>query len=191
VEPSLVDDWLRARSFYYTLFLFIKKQFMPYAKKMKKKQRRKKKRKKKQDKVKYKVYNIKNFRRMPQMERLPEQRKFEMEVVGNVLPFKCNNYVAEELIDWDNYEDDPMFRLTFPQRNMLKPEHFNKMADLMKKDASRNEIKEAANKIRWQLNPQPAGQWLNAHKIDGIKPTGIKHKYQEIALFFTSQGQTC
>ncbi len=163
---------------------------MAYAKKMKKKKRRKKKKQKK-DQVKYKVHNINNFRRMPQMENIPEQKKFEMEVVGNVLPFKCNNYVAEELIDWDNYEDDPMFKLTFPQRDMLKPKHFNKMADLIKNDASRNEIKETANEIRWQLNPQPAGQWLNAPKIDGVKLTGIQHKYQETALFFPSQGQTC
>jgi len=31
-----------------------------------------------------------------------------MEVVGNVLPFKTNNYVVEQLIDWNNIPNDPI-----------------------------------------------------------------------------------
>ena len=39
-----------------------------------------------------KSYTLANFRDIPQIEKLPEEKKFEMEVVGNVLPFKANNY---------------------------------------------------------------------------------------------------
>merc|ERR1719305_422903 len=31
-----------------------------------------------------------------------------------VLPFRTNNYVVEELIDWSNVPEDPIFQLTFP-----------------------------------------------------------------------------
>jgi hypothetical protein len=71
----------------------------------------------------YKAYALGNFRNIPQMERLPEALKFDIEVVGQVLPFKTNNFVIDHLIDWDRAPEDPLFILTFPQREMLLPHH--------------------------------------------------------------------
>jgi hypothetical protein len=49
-----------------------------------------------------KSYTLSNFRTLPQIQNLGEEIQFEMEVVGNILPFKANNYVVEQLIDWNN-----------------------------------------------------------------------------------------
>lgn len=138
-------------------------------------------------------YTLANFRDIPQIEKLPEEKKFEMEVVGNVLPFKANNYVIEQLIDWNNIPKDPMFVLTFPQKGMLKPNHYEQMASALKDGKSKKEISEIANEIRLQLNPHPAGQMeLNVPKLkDGTKLYGMQHKYKETCLFFPSQSQTC
>lgn len=126
------------------------------------------------------------------MALLSEEQLFDIEVVGNVLPFKVNNYVLDELIDWTNYEDDPIYRLTFPHRDMLKPEHYELMANTLRKTSNKMEIKHVANKIRLTLNPHPAGQLeLNVPEIDGVKLTGVQHKYRETVLFFPSSGQTC
>ena len=56
-----------------------------------------------------KSYTLSNFRTLPQIQKLSEETQFEMEVVGNVLPFKANNYVVEQLIDWNNVPNDPIF----------------------------------------------------------------------------------
>ena len=48
-----------------------------------------------------KSITLANFRELPQIQKLSEETQFEMEVVGNVLPFKTNNYVVEQLIDWN------------------------------------------------------------------------------------------
>lgn len=142
---------------------------------------------------KYQNYTLKNFRNIPHVEeKLTEDEKFAIEVVGNVLPFKANNYVVEQLIDWDNYANDPIFILTFPQKDMLKPEHFDRVAHLLKSGVSRADLKTEVNKIRLQLNPHPAGQMKdNVPEVDGVKLTGVQHKYRETMLFFPSQGQTC
>ena len=134
-----------------------------------------------------------NLRKLPQIENFSEEQIFEMEVVGNVLPFKANNYVIEQLIDWDNVPGDSMFNLTFPQKHMLKTEHYDMMASVLKNNPDRKEIQEMANKIRLQLNPHPAGQMeLNVPMLkDGTKLYGMQHKYKETTLFFPSQGQTC
>jgi len=134
-----------------------------------------------------------NLRKLPQIENFSEEQIFEMEVVGNVLPFKANNYVIEQLIDWNNVPGDSMFNLTFPQKRMLKTEHYDMMASVLKDNPDRKEIQETANKIRLELNPHPAGQMeLNVPMLkDGTKLFGMQHKYKETTLFFPSQGQTC
>ena len=140
-----------------------------------------------------KSYTLSNFRDLPQIQNFSEEKQFEMEVVGNVLPFKANNYVVEQLIDWENVPSDPMFVLTFPQKGMLRPEHYEKMASVLKNNTDKKEIASVANEIRLQLNPHPAGQMeLNVPTLkDGTKLYGMQHKYKETCLFFPSQSQTC
>ena len=36
----------------------------------------------------YKAFTLSNFRQIPQLEQLSDELKFDIEVVGNVLPFK-------------------------------------------------------------------------------------------------------
>jgi len=140
-----------------------------------------------------KSYTLGNFRTIPQIQQMSEETQFQMEVVGNVLPFKTNNYVVEQLIDWDNIPNDPMYVLTFPQKGMLIPEHYDKMASTLRSGADKKEIARVANDIRLQLNPHPAGQMeLNVPQLkDGTKLYGMQHKYDETCLFFPSQSQTC
>ena len=86
-----------------------------------------------------------------------------------------------------------MFVLTFPQKNMLLHQHYEKMASTLKEGADRKKIQDVANEIRLQLNPHPAGQMeLNVPTLnDGTKLYGMQHKYKETCLFFPSQSQTC
>lgn len=140
----------------------------------------------------YKAYALGNFRSIPQMARLSEELKFDIEVVGQVLPFKTNNFVVDHLIDWDRAPDDPLFILTFPQREMLLPHHYEDIAKLMKGGADNATIRETANRIRMELNPHPAGQVShNLPTLEGETLDGMQHKYRETVLFFPRQGQTC
>jgi KamA family protein len=141
---------------------------------------------------KYKAYTLQNFRELAQMELLSEEAKFAMEVVGNVFPFKTNSYVVDELIDWSNVPGDPIFTLTFPQKEMLKPKHFDTMAAAIMSGASIDEIRKRADGIRAELNPHPAGQMeCNVPELHGERLNGLQHKYGETVLFFPVRGQTC
>ncbi len=139
----------------------------------------------------YKPYSLHNFRQIPQMSFLTDEQKLEIEVVGTVLPFKTDNYVVDELIDWSNFEKDPFFHLTFPQREMLHEKDFSRIASLLKTNASKQLVKEEVNRIRLKLNPNPAGQENNVPVFNGKRLNGIQHKYRETMLFFPTQGQTC
>lgn len=140
----------------------------------------------------YKAYNVRNFRKLKQISNLPESQIMDMEIVARVLPFKTNSYVVNELINWDDIDNDPIFRLTFPDREMLRTEHFNELQQLIEGGAGREREEQAIRRIRMELNPHPAGQLeLNIPELNGIRITGIQHKYKETVLFFPSQGQTC
>jgi KamA family protein len=143
-------------------------------------------------KLTYKAFTLKTFRQIPQLKSLSMAQRFAIEIVGNVLPFRVNNYVIDELIDWNDVSNDPIFKLTFPQREMLRPDHFREMAAALKRETSPQEIQKIANHIRMQLNPHPAGQLEhNVPQLQGEKLAGMQHKYRETVLFFPSQGQTC
>ncbi|MBE0644547.1 MAG: lysine 2,3-aminomutase [Bacteroidetes bacterium] len=137
-------------------------------------------------------FTERNFENIIQISELPRDLRFDMQVVSSVLPFKVNSYVINQLIDWSDIPDDPIFQLTFPQRGMLSEEHFERMAALLRSDAPREQIKEVANQIRLELNPHPAGQkTLNVPRLDGEALPGLQHKYRETVLFFPAAGQTC
>lgn len=141
---------------------------------------------------KMRFYGLKDIENIPQLKSLSEDDRFVLKVVSNVLPFRTNNYVVENLIDWNNIPDDPMFQLTFPQRGMISKNHFDRMADALRKDSSQDEINSTAHEIRMELNPHPGGQMtINVPTVDDNPIPGVQHKYRETCLIFPSAGQTC
>jgi L-lysine 2,3-aminomutase len=123
---------------------------------------------------------------------LPEDYLRDLRVVSSVLPFKVNDYVADQLIDWSAAPDDPVFRLTFPHRDMLPPETFDTIAALLDAGAPREVVRKAAADAQTLLNPHPGDQLeANVPMLDGRRLHGLQHKYAETVLVFPSQGQTC
>lgn len=141
----------------------------------------------------FKVYTQRDLDRIERLRTLPEDVRFEMKVVASVLPFRVNAYVIEELIDWSKVPDDPIFQLTFPQRGMLEPELYERMAAAHRAGRPRDEIRALGRDLHAELNPHPAGQMQMNVPLDtgGERLDGLQHKYRETVLFFPSQGQTC
>lgn len=142
--------------------------------------------------MKYQAYGLHNFLEIPQIEGITENYRKAIKIVGSVLPFKTNNYITEELIIWDKIDSDPIFRMNFPQKEMLKKDYFTIMEKLYDSGSNPGEIKKTANLIRMQMNPHPAGQReLNTPRMNNKKLWGVQHKYSETVLFFPIKGQTC
>ncbi|MEV5434306.1 lysine 2,3-aminomutase [Streptomyces sp. NPDC052701] len=122
---------------------------------------------------------------------LPADVRETVRVVSEVLPFRVNEYVLSQLVDWDNIPHDPIFQLVFPQRGMLAAEDESAVARALK-SGSRPELRAAVGEIRARLNPHPSGQReLNVPSDDGVALPGMQHKYRETVLYFPGHGQTC
>lgn len=140
----------------------------------------------------FRVYTARQIDAIPGIADMPAEERFAMKVVASVLPFRVNEYVLESLIDWRRAPDDPIYRLVIPQREMLAPEAFERMAALHRAGAPRAQLERAAWEIRHGLNPHPAGQMaLNVPHRGEERVEGTQHKYRETVLFFPSQGQVC
>ena len=138
------------------------------------------------------VYTRKHLDQIPQLRRFTESERAGMKAISAVLPFRVNNYVVEELIDWDKVPDDPIYQLTFPQAEMLDAKDFDQMMGLARRGAPPEEETAAAHAIERRMNPQPDGQReLNIPRLDGEPLEGMQHKYRETVLFFPAAGQTC
>lgn len=133
-----------------------------------------------------------NFHQTPEWSLIPPEQQETIRVVGKVLPFRTNLYVLRKLVDWSRLPDDPMYQLTVPQRDMLDPDDYETIREMLDRNASRAEVHEAADRIRRTLNPHPAGQMThNVPRLGERRLTGLQHKYKETVLFFPAQGQTC
>ncbi|RKX88375.1 MAG: lysine 2,3-aminomutase [Spirochaetes bacterium] len=140
--------------------------------------------------TKFKAYTSKNFHEIEQLKNLSPGTLLRMEAVAKVLPFRTNNYITDNLINWNNIPEDPIFQLTFPQPEMLNETDLQRIIKLMQEDKSK--LNEEVRRIQMKMNPQPAGQLeLNTPSHEGAKMKGIQHKYKETVLFFPAQGQTC
>lgn len=139
-----------------------------------------------------KFYGVEDLETLPQLQKLSAPDRLAMKAVAQVFPFRVNNYVINNLIDWDNIPDDPIFRLTFPQPQMLGAEDLDKMIWLLENNSPKAHIQEVSNLIRTRLNPYPTGQIeYNIPIFNGKPVPGIQHKYPETVLIFPTAGQTC
>jgi L-lysine 2,3-aminomutase len=108
-----------------------------------------------------------------------------------VLPFRVNEYVLAELVDWDRVPDDPMFQLLFPQRGMLTVDDARRL-ERARDSGSAAQLSAEVAHIRAGLNPHPAGQrQLNVPDLDGVALEGLQHKYRSTVLYFPAHGQGC
>ncbi|MFH8934205.1 KamA family radical SAM protein [Streptomyces griseosporeus] len=141
--------------------------------------------------ARYKPYNRSSIQRAPQWERIPAELREAVDVVSHVLPFRTNQYVLDELIDWNAIPDDPIFRLNFPHQSMLDPDDYATLRDLLR-SGDKQQLAKQIHVVRSRMNPHPAGQMThNVPRLDGEAVPGIQHKYAETVLFFPSAGQTC
>ncbi|MFJ6632457.1 KamA family radical SAM protein [Streptomyces sp. NPDC091376] len=123
---------------------------------------------------------------------IPDHLARSIKSLAAVLPFRVNEYVLANLVDWDNLPDDPIFQMVFPQSGMLREEDERRLAALVDDPDAKKELRLTVQQIRGSLNPHPSGQkQLNVPTVDGNEVPGIQHKYRETVLYFPGQGQTC
>jgi KamA family protein len=140
----------------------------------------------------FRAYTVKHLETLTTRAGLDADERLAVRAVATVLPFRTNEYVVEHLIDWDAAPDDPIYRLVFPQSDMLPETDVMEIGGLLAGGAPDAEVRAAAHAVRTRLNPHPAGQLaFNVPEFAEEPLPGVQHKYPETVLIFPKQGQTC
>lgn len=61
------------------------------------------------DRRAYRAFGRRDLDRIPQVAALPADVRLSMKAVASVLPFRANSYVVDDLIDWSDVPNDPIF----------------------------------------------------------------------------------
>jgi hypothetical protein len=80
---------------------------------------------------KFRPYTAKSVIETPYWAKMSYEAQEALAVVSRVLPFRTNDYVLSQLIDWSRVPDDPIFRLTFPHKDMLTEPEYETLRDLV------------------------------------------------------------
>jgi len=140
----------------------------------------------------FRTYGRRHLDRLPEISQLSIEQRVALRAVSSVLPFRVNDYLLRELIDWDDIPNDPIYQLTFPQAGMLDHGDFLRLEDMVVRGEEGAPLQRLVRDIHLRMNPNPAGQKvLNVPMVDGERVLGCQHKYRETVLFFPVQGQTC
>ncbi len=140
----------------------------------------------------YRPLTLQKLRKSHYWQLIPPDLQQGIEVVSQILPFRINQYVLSQLIDWDRIPEDPIYQLTFLQPEMLDRGDYLRLASLLSRGTGNAELDDEVRRIRLNLNPHPAGQLTdNVPRLGGRPLPGLQHKYRETVLFFPAAGQTC
>jgi len=138
----------------------------------------------------YRAYGSRHLDEIATRFSLRDEFLHSARLISQVLPFRVNDYVLSEMIDWSDIPDDPMFQLLFPQPGML-PEADVRLLEtaIVRGEQAR---RAAVHEIRGRLNPHPSGQReFNVPVVGDQRISGLQHKYRETVLYFPQQGQSC
>jgi len=136
--------------------------------------------------MKYHEFTYKNIDSLKDFCPIPDKTLQQLKLLASVFPFKTNNYVISNLINWENLENDPVYITNFPQPSFLN-EELKKLLDSCEYGNSLCEMKFSI-KIRQSIISQmkPAEEIFNNEL-----PNGLYHRFPHTLMLFPAEARFC
>ncbi|WP_299455944.1 hypothetical protein [uncultured Microscilla sp.] len=142
--------------------------------------------------MKYISYNNHSFKKTKYYGRLSKAQQDDFDLLSNIFYFKTNNYVLDNLIDWDNLEQDPMFRLNFLHKNILSEADYQQLLYLYQAGASIEALQPFIELIRKKTTPQIPYDEKCFPTAGGERIKGLYRSFNNvISLFPDPMLKTC
>ncbi|MEL6534064.1 MAG: lysine 2,3-aminomutase, partial [Bacteroidota bacterium] len=116
----------------------------------------------------------------------------QFQVLTQVFHFKTNAYILNQLINWDDLDADPMYRLNFLQPQMLPPQDYLHLRQLLYTPLSETEKKSYTTGVRHRLRPEIKHAAKSLPTQHGQWMRGIYRAFRTHASLFPSpMSKTC
>ena len=141
---------------------------------------------------KYRTYTNPTIGSIPQVQALKADARMALLAVAKVLPFKTNQYILDELIDWMSVPHDPIFTQNFPVPDMLLPEEVDPIVSLLNNDPTSvmKEVLAQRARIRLMQAKCPLDP-TSIPNIDGQVVPGLWRTFRETVLVYPMHAQGC
>jgi L-lysine 2,3-aminomutase len=129
---------------------------------------------------------------IPQIRSLDPDLRFGLLAAARILPFKTNQYILNELIDWTCIPHDPVFRLNFPQPEMLSPEEIGPIERMLRDQCAPGVIQPLIQQARLRLlQPRSLIDPTSLVQIGGEVVPGLWRTLRETVMVFPMHAQNC
>ena len=142
--------------------------------------------------MKYIAYTNKSFKRTEYYNRLPPDEKRTFDILSHIFHFKVNQFVCEELIDWEKVPDDPIYRYVFPRKEMLFPFDFQTLSQLHQNGLGDSIPNSLSQSLRQKMSPPVPVAEGSVPKLNGKPIQGMYRNFPTIvSLFPNPMAKTC
>jgi L-lysine 2,3-aminomutase len=143
-------------------------------------------------KMRYQQLNYLQFRETEYCRCVPIEEQAQLNLLTKVFPFKTNNYVLENLIDWDNIPHDPMYRLLFPRKEMLSEADFLLLQESSQIDPEDATSIGASLNIRKKMQPLVPTYSTSYPEVNGTRLHGAYRSFgNQLTLIARPMASTC
>jgi len=136
--------------------------------------------------MKYKSYSANSFKNTPHYQKLTKKQQNEFDIVTKILHFKVNDYVIDSLINWEDLDNDPFYKLIFPQRGMVLEKDYQRLENRIEVSADNSSVEMATLVARRNLYPPHMPTNDNHIQIDGLY-----HLFPKTLELFPTKASTC
>lgn len=142
--------------------------------------------------MKFKTFNNNTFPSSVYYKLLPNSERENFDILSSIFHFKINTYVADNLIDWDNVPEDPIYRILFPRKEMIREKDFVYLKAAMNTGIPRELRGQLQDQIRKRMLPK----WVSAEAstpMEGDAPIqGLYNTFRtDLSLFPAPMAITC
>ncbi len=142
--------------------------------------------------MQFKSYNNISFKKTKYYAALPQAERDMFDILSSVFHFKINNYVAENLIDWDAVPNDPIYKLIFPRKEMLPHEDFTSLSLLYQSGLDQKTLAPFIEKVKQKMYPDVKYVEPSLPKVNGKRVRGMYSNFGTIvSLFPDPMAKTC
>lgn len=137
-------------------------------------------------------YSNSTFKNTKYYEYLPDEQKEEFNILTSIFHFKVNNYVLENLIDWQCIPDDPIYKLVFPRPEMLAPADFDFLKKLYRKGLEEKMLDPFIQLLKQKMTPSVNHCESSIPKMNEERLKGMYSNFSTIvSLFPDPMVKTC
>lgn len=134
--------------------------------------------------MKYQAFNRTRFKSSEYYQKLPLAEKKVFDTLTHFFPFKANNYVLENLIEWDLVPHDPMYRLLFPRKEILGEARYSRVKQIFDSNLDPKGQSEKLKEIKDEVKPAIKFFPSSIPHMQGKPLTGLFRSFRTILNLF-------